>query len=88
MGTDPYLVFGLRLGSQLFTLLGYFCIQYFNLVKNEVKMEMSVALAIQHAMRMRHIVICGLFRLYNIFPNYLINGHDFRKIVLNKKYVF
>jgi len=51
---DPYLVFGVRLGSQLFTLLGYCCIQYCciqycciqycciqcsNLVKNEVKME-------------------------------------------------
>jgi hypothetical protein len=32
----------------------------------------SVALGIQHAMRMRHIVIC-LSRLYSIFPNYLIN---------------
>jgi hypothetical protein len=37
--TDPYLVFGVRFGSQLFTLLGYCCIQYSNLVKNEVKME-------------------------------------------------
>ena len=28
----------------------------------------------QNAMRMRHIVICGLPPLYNIFPHYLING--------------
>jgi len=34
---DHYLVFGVRLGSQLFTLLGYCCIQYSNLVKNMVK---------------------------------------------------
>jgi hypothetical protein len=33
--TDPYLVFGVRLESQLFTLLGYCCVQYSNLVKNE-----------------------------------------------------
>jgi len=39
---DPYLVFGVRLGSQLFTLLGYCCIQCFSLVKIEVKMEDSV----------------------------------------------
>ena len=37
--TDPHLVFGVRVGSQLFTLLEYCCIQYFNLAKNEVKME-------------------------------------------------
>jgi len=40
--TDPYLVFGVRLGSQLFTLLGFCCIQCSNLVKNEVKMEDNV----------------------------------------------
>jgi transposase len=28
--------FGVRLGSQLFTLLGYCCIQYSDLVKNEI----------------------------------------------------
>ena len=32
-----------------------------------------VALDIQHAMRIRHIV-CGRGRLFSIFPQYLING--------------
>ena len=39
----------------------------------------SVALGIQHAMGMRHIVICGLPPLYYIFPRYLINGTIFEK---------
>jgi len=34
--------FGVRFGSHLFTLLGYYCIQCSNLVKNEVKIEDSV----------------------------------------------
>ena len=34
--TDPYLIFCVRLGSQLFTLLGY-CIEYSNLVKMRLK---------------------------------------------------
>jgi hypothetical protein len=39
-----------------------------------------VALGIQHAMQMRHIVVCGLPRsLYNIFPQYLKNGASFGK---------
>jgi len=37
-----------------------------------------VALVIQYAMRMRHIVMC-LVRLHNIFPHYLINGTIFEK---------
>ena len=33
-----------------------------------------VALGIQRAMRMRHIVVCVLPLYYNILPHYLING--------------
>ena len=41
---------------------------------------MSVSLGIQHAMRMRRIILpCWPFRLYNIFPHYLINGTIFEK---------
>jgi hypothetical protein len=36
--------------------------------------RVCVALVIRYAMRMRHIVICGLPGLCNIFPHYLING--------------
>ena len=36
-----------------------------------------VASAIQHAMRMRHIVICGLPRSTIFSPNYVINGAIF-----------
>ena len=35
---------------------------------------MCVALGIQHAMRMRHIIYLWPARLHNIFPRYLING--------------
>jgi hypothetical protein len=34
--------FGIRLGSQLFTLLGYCCIQCSNLVKSEITMADNV----------------------------------------------
>jgi len=37
-----------------------------------------VALAIQHAMRMRHIVMWPVW-LYSIFPHYLIKGTIFDK---------
>jgi len=36
-------------------------------------------LVIQHAMRMRHIVICGLPSCTIFSPHYLINGTLFRK---------
>jgi hypothetical protein len=36
-----------------------------------------VALVIYYAMRMRHIVTCDLFWLYNIFPHFLTNGTSF-----------
>ena len=36
-----------------------------------------VALVIQHAMRMRHIVICGLPRSTICFSHYLITGTIF-----------
>jgi hypothetical protein len=42
-----------------------------------------VALGIEHSMRMRHIVICGLHGSYNFFPHYLING-----TILEKKRLF
>jgi hypothetical protein len=48
----------------------------------------SVGLGIRLAKHMRHIVICGLVRLYNIFPHYLINDTIFEKTLLNPKCVF
>jgi hypothetical protein len=48
----------------------------------------SVALGIQRAMRMRHIVNCGLPNFTTFFPHYLINGTIFEKQLLNAKCVF
>jgi hypothetical protein len=47
----------------------------------------SVALVIQHAKRMRHIVICGLSSS-TIFLHYLINSTIFGKKLLNIKCAF
>jgi hypothetical protein len=47
----------------------------------------SVALVIQHAMRMHHhFQLCSV-RLNNIFPHYLINGTIIKKKLLNTKCV-
>jgi hypothetical protein len=47
----------------------------------------SVALAIQYAMRMYH-VICGLFRPYDIFPHYLISTKILEKGIEHKMCIF
>jgi len=47
-----------------------------------------VALGIQREIGLRHIVICGLSRLWNIFAHYLINGTIFEKKLLKIKCVF
>jgi hypothetical protein len=47
-----------------------------------------VALGIQHAMRLRRIVTCGLHRSIIFFPYYFINGTVFLKKWLNIKCVF
>jgi hypothetical protein len=46
---------------------------------------MSVALGIQDAMRMRHIVVCGLPGSRKIFPPYLVSGKIFEKKVTEHK---
>jgi hypothetical protein len=48
----------------------------------------SASLGVQHAMRMRHIAICGLPHSTIFFPHYLINGTIFGKTSLNTKCVF
>jgi len=47
----------------------------------------SVALGIQHARRVRHIVVCGLSGCTNIFPHFLLNGTIFEKKRKKKKEV-
>jgi hypothetical protein len=47
-----------------------------------------IALGIKHAMRMRHIVICGLLHSTNIFPHYALKVTILReKNILNIKCV-
>jgi len=49
---------------------------------------MFVALRIQHAVRISHIVHCGLCRSVLYFHIYLIKGKIFEKQLLSTKYVF
>ena len=57
-------------------------------VLNDIYSEVrSVTLVIRHAMRTRHIVICGLPRPTIFFPRCLINGMILEKKVLNIKCV-
>jgi hypothetical protein len=49
----------------------------------------SVAVVTRHAMRMRHIVICGFSGCTIFFPHYFINGTIFgNRKFLNIKCVF
>jgi hypothetical protein len=48
----------------------------------------SVVLGIQHAMRLRLIVISGLSGYTIFFPHYLINDKIFENLFLNVKCVF
>ena len=45
----------------------------------------SVAIVSLDAMRMRHIVICGLPQFYNIFSTFSHKRYDFRKKVTEHK---
>jgi hypothetical protein len=68
-----------RLGSHCFREKSK-SITYYELV--------FVVLRIQREIRMRHIVVYGLSRLWNIFAHYLINSTIFEKNLLKIKCVF
>jgi hypothetical protein len=53
-------------------------------VLHNLRGPVFVAVFIHHAMRMRHIVICGLPRSATVYPHYLINGTTFEKKKLLK----
>jgi hypothetical protein len=46
-----------------------------------------IALGIEHAMLMRHIVMCGLLALYNVFPHFLTDGGNFGHKLLNTEFI-
>jgi hypothetical protein len=47
---------------------------------------LPVALVIQHAVRMRRIVICGLFGCTYFSPHYLLNGTIFERKKLSEHF--
>jgi hypothetical protein len=48
---------------------------------------MNVTLVTQHALAMRHIVICGLYG-YTVFFQIILKLHNFREMLLNVNMCF